>query len=101
MNGLQLTASGREGSGLLGHDAVSLGQEVRQTDRQAGRQAGRQTDKGQEFRATCTASYPRNLKSRYVTWSPARVERSSLQLLFRTPMLQPPVSCATLARSKQ
>jgi hypothetical protein len=58
MDGLQLTAPGREGSGLLGHDAVSQGQAVRQADRSAF------MFKGQEVRATYTASYPRNLKYR-------------------------------------
>jgi len=75
MNGLQLTASGREGLGLLGHDAVSQGQAVRQTDRQTDRSAF--IFKRQEVRATYTASYPRNPKSRYVTWPTARTERSS------------------------
>ena len=53
---LQLTASGPKGSGLL-----SQGQAVRQTDRSAF------MFKGQDVRATYTASYSRILKSRYVT----------------------------------
>ena len=56
-----------------------------------------------ECTATYTASYPRNLKSRNATWPTARVERSSLQLLFWTPRLQPlcPVPLSHTASCKQ
>ena len=60
MSGLQVTASGLERSGLPGHDAVSMVQTVRYVGQYSF------MFKGQEIQTTYTASYSRNLKSRYV-----------------------------------